>query len=128
MLARPGSAEDALWAALDRARLGDWLRTQPLGLDTPVGPAGSALSGGQARRLLLARALLSDAEIILLDEPTEHLDRLDDVDEIVELAHGRVVRLSHSWAESGRQRSDATTSGSRASAHPAPRAHAARAG
>ncbi|HVE25662.1 MAG TPA: thiol reductant ABC exporter subunit CydC [Sporichthya sp.] len=74
LLARPAAAEPELWDALDQARLGDWVRAQPLGLDTAVGSAGSALSGGQARRLLLARALLSGAEILVLDEPTEHLD------------------------------------------------------
>jgi ABC-type transport system involved in cytochrome bd biosynthesis fused ATPase/permease subunit len=69
------SADNAtLRAALARARLLDWVDTLPDGLDTRVGTNGRALSGGQHRRLALARALLADFPILILDEPTEHLD------------------------------------------------------
>ena len=70
-----GPADDAaLWAALDDAALGDRLRAEPMGLDTPVGPNGERLSGGERRRLGLARAYLRDAPWLVLDEPTEGLD------------------------------------------------------
>jgi ABC-type bacteriocin/lantibiotic exporter with double-glycine peptidase domain len=57
-----------------RAHLGAWVDSLPAGLDTQVGERGARLSGGQRQRLALARALLSGAPILLLDEPTEHLD------------------------------------------------------
>lgn len=70
-----GPADDAaLWAALDDAALGHRLRAEPMGLDTPVGPNGERLSGGERRRLGLARAYLRDAPWLVLDEPTEGLD------------------------------------------------------
>ena len=70
-----GPADDAaLWAALDDAALGDRIRAEPLGLDTAVGPNGERLSGGERRRLGLARAYLRDAPWLILDEPTEGLD------------------------------------------------------
>lgn len=70
-----GPADDAaLWAALDDAALGDRIRAEPLGLDTAVGPNGEQLSGGERRRLGLARAYLRDAPWLVLDEPTEGLD------------------------------------------------------
>jgi ABC-type bacteriocin/lantibiotic exporter with double-glycine peptidase domain len=68
--ATPAQVRDAL----ARARLLDWVDSLPLGLDTPVGEHGAKLSGGQRRRLALARALLADFPILVLDEPTEHLD------------------------------------------------------
>lgn len=61
-------------AALERAGLGEWLASLPRGLDTPLGSHGTDVSGGQRRRLLLARAIAAQAPVTILDEPTEHLD------------------------------------------------------
>ncbi|MBA0052880.1 thiol reductant ABC exporter subunit CydD [Streptomyces sp. AJS327] len=73
-LARPTAGDAELRAALAAARLDDWVGTLPEGLDTDVGEHGARLSGGQRQRLALARALLADFPVLVLDEPAEHLD------------------------------------------------------
>lgn len=73
LLAGPAD-DDMLWRALDDAALSDRIRTEPLGLDMRVGANGERLSGGERRRLGLARAYLRDAPWLVLDEPTAGLD------------------------------------------------------
>ena len=74
LVARGDCRDDELVSALSRVGLGQWLAGLPDGLATVLAGGAEALSAGQRRRLLLARALLSPARIVLLDEPTEHLD------------------------------------------------------
>ncbi|GAA2753940.1 thiol reductant ABC exporter subunit CydC [Amnibacterium kyonggiense] len=74
LLGAPGAPDAALWDVLDRVGLAALVRSHPLGLDMRVGAGGRALSGGQRARLALARTLLSPARLVLLDEPTAHLD------------------------------------------------------
>jgi len=118
-LANRQASPDQLRAALAGARLLDWTESLPCGLQTEVGERGARMSGGQRQRLALARALLADFPILVLDEPGEHLDTatadaivadllaltrtratllithrlagLGDVDEVLVLDHGRVI-------------------------------------
>jgi len=73
-IADPSAGDDRMMRALDDAGLGSWLASTRDGLDTRVGERGSALSGGERQRLCLARLLLAGHRILVLDEPTEHLD------------------------------------------------------
>jgi len=73
-LGDPTATDEQLWAALDGAKLSDTIRALPEGLNSFLGELGSTLSGGQGRRLALARTLLSPAPILILDEPCAGLD------------------------------------------------------
>jgi len=77
LVARGDADDDELAAALERVGLGPWLRSLPEGLNTMLDCGAAAVSAGQRRRLLLARALLTAFSVVLLDEPTEHLDAAD---------------------------------------------------
>jgi len=118
-LARRDATDEELRGALERARLLDWAQSLPAGLGARVGANGARISGGQRQRLALARALLADFPLLVVDEPGEHLDTrtadalvadllsaaraqavllithrlagLDAVDEVIVLDDGRVL-------------------------------------
>lgn len=77
LVARGDCADEELVSVLDKVGLGGWLAGLPEGLSTVLTAGAQAVSAGQRRRLLLARAVISPARIVLLDEPTEHLDAAD---------------------------------------------------
>jgi thiol reductant ABC exporter CydC subunit len=95
-LARPDADEEEIEQALRRARIWDWVERLPHGLATLVGEEGRELSGGQRQRIVLARALLADAPVLVLDEPTAHLDpetARDLIDDVFAAAAGRTLLL-----------------------------------
>lgn len=67
-------SEERLWEAIRAAQLEEWILSLPMGIDTYVGERGANVSGGQAQRMAIARAMAKDAPVILLDEPTSALD------------------------------------------------------
>jgi ATP-binding cassette, subfamily C, bacterial CydC len=74
LLADPAASHGELWTALDRADLGEWVRSLPNGLETNIGELGETISGGQRQRLAIARAFLRDPKVLILDEATSELD------------------------------------------------------
>ena len=79
VMARTGISDDQIWRVLDRVRLGDLIRALPESLDTVVGERGYRFSGGERQRLAIARLLLSDPQVVILDEATSSLDSTSEV-------------------------------------------------
>ncbi|WP_342628759.1 thiol reductant ABC exporter subunit CydD [Nguyenibacter vanlangensis] len=102
LFARPDATEDAVMDAVRAAAIDRFMPGLPDGLDTRIGEGGFGLSGGQAQRVAIARAYLKNAPLLLLDEPTAHLDPATEADifaSLRALAQGRTVILStHSAA------------------------------
>ncbi|NTZ92720.1 thiol reductant ABC exporter subunit CydC [Agrobacterium tumefaciens] len=102
-LAKPAATERELWDALDAAGLAEHVKTLPAGMETRLGEAGQGLSGGQSRRLALARFLLIDKPLWLLDEVTEGLDgetARDVLSRLFARAEGKtVVMITHNRRE-----------------------------
>jgi ATP-binding cassette subfamily C protein CydC len=98
-IAQPTASDDLVIAAANNARLEDFIATLPHGYNTLVGENGAMLSGGERRRIGLARLLLTNAPIVILDEPTAYLDTPTEraiLETIFDTLHGRtLILLTH---------------------------------
>ncbi len=92
LIADPHAGDADLWRVLEQANIADEIARLPGQLDAPVLERGRGLSGGQRQRLALARAFLSRSQLILMDEPTAHLDRANEYDVMANLRQARGQR------------------------------------
>jgi ATP-binding cassette subfamily C protein CydC len=90
IIARPEATDDEIATVIYAAALDEWIAGLPEGLETRVGEGGNEISGGEARRIAVARTLLKNAPLLVLDEPTEGLDRVTE--------HKLLQRLDHCLA------------------------------
>lgn len=97
LIAAPDAPDQALHVALKQSALSDWIQSLPNGLETELGVSGAAMSGGQRRRLTIARALLMGAGVVVFDEPTAHLDRntASEIIETIRSLPGTRIVFSH---------------------------------
>ncbi|MCH5644550.1 ABC transporter ATP-binding protein [Gordonia sp. ABSL49_1] len=98
-LAQPDVTDDEIWAALRRARLAELVESLPEGLDTVVGERGYRLSGGERQRMTIARILIAQPSVVILDEATAHLDSTSEIavqEALAEALEGRTsIVIAH---------------------------------
>jgi ATP-binding cassette, subfamily C, bacterial CydCD len=115
-LARPSATRADVLAALCLVCLGEWVDNLPRGLDTVIGDGGFDVSGGERARIALARALLADPAVLVLDEPTSHLDGVtasDVLDQVMDAWEGRSLVVSTHRADDLARFDDVLTLSSR---------------
>jgi ATP-binding cassette, subfamily C, bacterial len=104
----PLADEEQLWAALEQAAAGDFVRRLPQGIDTRVGERGAALSGGERQRISLARALVRNPSLLVLDEATSALDAATEAQilDVIESLRGRMTIVMVTHRSSAAERAD----------------------